>query len=818
MIYLPFVMYKTFIFIILFSFGFGQENFKSIHQIELNYNKENYLEPLFKPYLGPADPIQARRDDPSKKVFGYHPYWQGTKWQSYNYDLLTTIAYFSAETNSTGDLTNLHGWPATDLINKAHANGVEVVLTVTLFDKSDIETLLSHNSYRDRLIKNLLYEVNRAGADGVNIDFESFPESQKNNLVSFVKNLRKSLRDSIPNAQVTLATPAVDWSNAWDFNALATESDGLFIMGYDYHWKGSTTTGPVAPLTGGSYNITNTVNTYLSVTNNNYDKLILGNPYYGYEWPSNSGDKGASTTNVGTAVVFSTAESKALSYGKLWDSDSQTPWYRYQNPSWFQTWYDDSLSLSNKYDFVISKKLGGVGIWALGYDEGYDELWNALNEKMGAKSAPLTPINFNVVNVGKGLASIEFSGSDNATFFEVIRVYSNSNQTESLGQFSSSPILLENLNDNESYFIKLKAINAYGSSKHTEVLGVIPSANSPKVLIVNGFDRVTGTNNTFDFIKEHGSALHNNDYLFDSASNEAIINKYIKLTDYQIVDWILGEEGTATSSFNDIEQTLIQEFLMDGGKLFVSGSEVGYDLSDKGDNNDKLFYEKFLRANYISDAAGGRQANYNAYGVQGTLFDGVNLSFDDGTQGSYDVDWPDGIKPISNEEINLKFEGVDYDSSGGAGISYRGGFGGSPLSGGLVYLTIGFESIYPENKRNIIMKRVMHYLDGPFTSIMDENQLVPDKPRITALYPNPSNKSISIEFQIIRHTPIAYLSITDILGRELFNMSVQSLPTKNQKFNWTGTLKNGTEAPSGIYIAKLSQGNQLVTKRFTLLK
>ena len=818
MIYLPFVMYKPFIFIILFSFGFGQENFKSIHQIELNYNKENYLEPLFKPYLGPADPIQARRDDPSKKVFGYHPYWQGTKWQSYNYDLLTTIAYFSAETNSTGDLTNLHGWPATDLINKAHANGVEVVLTVTLFDKSDIETLLSHNSYRDRLIKNLLYEVNRAGADGVNIDFESFPESQKNNLVSFVKNLRKSLRDSIPNAQVTLATPAVDWSNAWDFNALATESDGLFIMGYDYHWKGSTTTGPVAPLTGGSYNITNTVNTYLSITNNNYDKLILGNPYYGYEWPSNGGDKGASTTNDGTAVIFSTAESKALSYGKLWDSDSQTPWYRYQNPSWFQTWYDDSLSLSNKYDFVISKKLGGVGIWALGYDEGYDQLWNALNEKMGAKSAPLTPINFNVVNVGKGLASIEFSGSDNSTFFEVIRVYSNSNQTESLGQFSSSPILLENLNDNESYFIKLKAINAYGSSKHTEVLGVIPSANSPKVLIVNGFDRVTGTNNTFDFIKEHGSALHNNDYIFDSASNEAIINKYIKLTDYQIVDWILGEEGTATSSFNDIEQSLIQEFLMDGGKLFVSGSEVGYDLSDKGDTNDKLFYEKFLRANYISDAAGGRQSNYNAYGVQGTLFDGVNLSFDDGTQGSYDVDWPDGIKPISNEEINLKFEGVDYDSSGGAGISYRGRFGSSPLSGGLVYLTIGFESIYPENKRNIIMKRVMHYLDGPFTSIMDENQLVPDKPRITALYPNPSNKSISIEFQIIRHTPIAYLSITDILGRELFNMSVQSLPTKNQKFNWTGTLKNGTEAPSGIYIAKLSQGNQLVTKRFTLLK
>ncbi|GIT57317.1 MAG: hypothetical protein Ct9H300mP18_07460 [Candidatus Neomarinimicrobiota bacterium] len=49
--------------------------------------------------------------------------------------------------------------------------------------------------------------------------------------------------------------------------------------------------------------------------------------------------------------------------------------------NWFQTWYDDSLSLSKKYDFAISKKLGGVGIWALGYDEGYDELWNALMKK-----------------------------------------------------------------------------------------------------------------------------------------------------------------------------------------------------------------------------------------------------------------------------------------------------------------------------------------------------------------------------------------------------------------------------------------------------
>ena len=75
---------------------------------------------------------------------------------------------------------------------------------------------MSSSENRNRLINNLRFEVERAGADGVNIDFEFFPESQKSNLVSFVKDLRASLRNSIPNAQVTLATPAVDWNNAWD--------------------------------------------------------------------------------------------------------------------------------------------------------------------------------------------------------------------------------------------------------------------------------------------------------------------------------------------------------------------------------------------------------------------------------------------------------------------------------------------------------------------------------------------------------------------------------------------------------------------------
>ena len=49
-------------------------------------------------------------------------------------------------------------------------------------------------------------------------------------------------------------------------------------------------------------------------------------------------------------------------------------------------------------------------------------------------------------------------------------------------------------------------------------------------------------------------------------------------------------------------------------------------------------------------------------------------------------------------------------------------------------------------------------------------------------------------------------------------MSVQPLATKTQKFTWNGLINNGQEAPSGVYIARLSQGMEVVSKKFTLLK
>ena len=315
-------MFRPFtVFIFLFANVFSQQH-PGIHQQQLEYYNNNYITPQQPGDSETIHPISYRDRNPSHEVFGYHPYWMGTAWTNYNFDLISTLAYFSAEATATGELENLHGWPVTSLINEAHAHGTAVVLCVTLFSNSQLMALLSSPTHRQNLIDNLLAQVQAGNADGVNVDFESFPASQKENMVTFITDLTNTFHQEIPGSQVTLAMPAVDWNAAWDYEALASISDGLFIMGYGYHWSGSPTTGPNSPLTGPGYTITWTVIDYLNKTNFQSEKLILGCPYYGFVWPAVSNIPGADTTGSGDSQFYTEMEGSALSFGKIWHESS----------------------------------------------------------------------------------------------------------------------------------------------------------------------------------------------------------------------------------------------------------------------------------------------------------------------------------------------------------------------------------------------------------------------------------------------------------------------------------------------------------------
>ena len=557
----------------------------------------------------------------------------------------------------------------------------------------------------------------------------------------------------------------------------------------------------------------------MNKTNNQADKLIIGCPYFGFEWPATSSSAGASTTDTGSAKFYAEMEGNALSYGKLWHESSQTPWYRYQNPNWIQGWYDDSLSLSLKYDFAINNDLLGVGVWAMGYDGSNPELWDLLSAKFGANAPPTTPSRLIIKNIGNGAVMIDFQGAQTADIYVGLRSYLDNNTVDTLGIYTQRPIVIDNLTAGESYFLSISAANDFGSSPQTELLGVIPSSGNVKCLIINGFDRVNGTTNTFNFIRQHGSAFHAQGYPFDTATNEAVMEGDINLDNYAVVDWILGEEGTATSSFTGSEQDLVKSYLENGGFLFVSGSEIGYDLSSQGSATDNQFFQDYLKADYISDAAGGQQGTYSGYGVSNSLLDGISdITFDNGTHGTYDVDWPDGIKPVNGAEVCAKFNDVDYATRGGMGISYTGTFGNSSENGGVVFLSVGFETIYPESKRDQLLDRILNFYETELSIVNNSHVSLPEEVSIHALYPNPTNSSLTLEFLTDLNNGVAQIAIIDILGRRVKTVDISLAGTYKHTWVWNGMDDHNRELPTGIYILTLTSGQTIDTRKVTVLK
>ena len=117
------------------------------------------------------------------------PYWEYSSYPELNFNLLTQLNYFSAELDQYGNIVNDHNWNNLYLVPYAHERDVKVKLCATLFGQAPLTTLLSDSIYRQNAINNLVELVINKNADGVDIDFELLPSSQRENLVLFMEEL-----------------------------------------------------------------------------------------------------------------------------------------------------------------------------------------------------------------------------------------------------------------------------------------------------------------------------------------------------------------------------------------------------------------------------------------------------------------------------------------------------------------------------------------------------------------------------------------------------------------------------------------------------
>ena len=324
---------------------------------------------------------KAKSAKSTSMIFGYLPDWGYPYTKSYlRYDILTHIAVFDFQIDSIGTIVNPLNWPWTDVISLSHQNDVKVILCATNFSAASIHALMTKAAYKQNFFANLKTIILANNLDGVNIDFEGLnTEDQGSALNTFMSDLSIYLKAIKPAAEISFAGPGIT-STYYDLTGLANACDYIFIMAYSYYGGWSTTTGACAPLTGGYYNVTNTVNEqYGVITSAQPQKLILGLPYYGLQWNTSTNLEHGAVRKFITYTVYADDIVNAKTAGIKWCADQQASWYvTNADTGYTQTWFDSDTSLGLKFALAKSKNFGGVGIWALGYDRDKVELWNKL--------------------------------------------------------------------------------------------------------------------------------------------------------------------------------------------------------------------------------------------------------------------------------------------------------------------------------------------------------------------------------------------------------------------------------------------------------
>jgi hypothetical protein len=351
----------------------------------------------------------------------------------------------------------------------------------------------------------------------------------------------------------------------------------------------------------------------------------------------------------------------------------------------------------------------------------------------------------------------------------------------------------------------------------SDVYGASLRGNS-RVLVVDNFDRIASwTSPTHFFVRSYGETITSYGTGFESCANDAIQSGAVRLDDYDAVIYFCGDDSEREESVSTTELLLLMEYLEEGGKLFISGSEIGYDLGRPGRPDADLFTYLF-RAEYAGDDAGVLSCE----GAPGTLFSGIVFPYGTETSETYTEDWPDFVLPRNQSTAALYYQGTQLV----AAVAYTGPMsvtdsGGTqpgtmaPAQDSLaqvVYCAFPVETITGSAARAEIVGRVLEYFGIPSVPLA-----VPPEgtPRVFSLwqnYPNPFNPITHFQFSVAdRERTI--LKVYDLLGREVATLVDEVKDPGTYMVPW-----DASGFASGVFVVRLLSGPFAATQKALLLK
>ncbi len=284
------------------------------------------------------------------EVFGFAPYWALADSAEFDLADLTTVDYFGVGINPDGSLSQSGaGWQGydsqnfVDLIDRAHAAGDRVVVTADDFSQSSLDQLASSPTAPQQLAESLLYLVKAKSLDGVNLDLEGQGYGDQTGITNLVKVVSHTLKAANPDYQVTMdtyASSAGEPTGFYDIPALSQYVDGIFVMAYQLNLRSAP--GSQSELTSSMFSNQTALNQYTNAIPAN--KVILGLPFFGYDWPTTNGTLSAQPSGGPTLITY--GQEVSSGHPMYWDPVTDTAWTSYRVGSqWHEAFFENPNSL-----------------------------------------------------------------------------------------------------------------------------------------------------------------------------------------------------------------------------------------------------------------------------------------------------------------------------------------------------------------------------------------------------------------------------------------------------------------------------------------
>jgi len=278
---------------------------------------------------------------------------------------LSELNIFSYGFTGEGNLV----FPALDdtwMTTLANKNGTKPILTLTpfgadgMFNNQLINLVVNNRNAIQNLWQQLLYVMQEKRYAGLDIDFEYILASDRDAFSAFVAETTQMMHRygytvSVALAPKTSASQKGVLYEGKDYRALGAAADFVFLMTYEWGY----TYGPpmaVAPL-----HMVRRVVEY-AITEIPNEKIRLGIPNYGYDWPLpfQQGVTKAKTLGNIEAVRLAISHGVPIQF----DTTAQSPWFTYEeNGILHEVWFEDVRSLQGKFNLIKEFQLNGGGYW-----------------------------------------------------------------------------------------------------------------------------------------------------------------------------------------------------------------------------------------------------------------------------------------------------------------------------------------------------------------------------------------------------------------------------------------------------------------------